>query len=114
MPWVPVGFGAGIALYFAADHEPVLAVAALTALGFGLAAFLLRRHRMFPVAVLVASIAAGFAAATWKTARIAHGVLARPAYSVSLSGFVEARDIRERTDRFVLRVTRLDGPRLQA
>ncbi len=23
MPWVPVAFGVGIALYFAADHEPV-------------------------------------------------------------------------------------------
>jgi competence protein ComEC len=39
--------------------------------------------------------------------------LTKPAYSVSLSGFVEARDIRERTDRFVLRVTQVDGPRLQ-
>jgi competence protein ComEC len=39
--------------------------------------------------------------------------LAKPAYSVSLSGFVEARDIRERTDRFVLRVAQMDGPRLQ-
>jgi competence protein ComEC len=31
VPWVPVGFGAGIALYFSADHEPVLAVASATA-----------------------------------------------------------------------------------
>ena len=54
---------------------------------------------------MIAAVAAGFAVATWKTARIAHGVLARPLYSVSLSGFVETRDIRERTDRFVLRVT---------
>ena len=53
---------------------------------------------------MIAAVAAGFAIATWKTARIAHGVLARPMYSVSLSGFVETRDIRERTDRFVLRV----------
>ena len=53
---------------------------------------------------MIAAIAAGFAVATWKTARIAHGVLARPMFSVSLTGFVETRDIRERTDRFVLRV----------
>ena len=25
-PWVPVAFGVGIAVYFAADHEPVLPV----------------------------------------------------------------------------------------
>jgi competence protein ComEC len=33
LPWVPVAFGAGIAFYFAADHEPVLSVAATLALG---------------------------------------------------------------------------------
>ena len=104
LPWVPVAFGTGIAFYFAADHEPVLPVAAVTAAALCVAAFLLRRHRLFPAAVMIAAVAAGFAAATWKTARIAHGVLARPMYSVSLSGFVETRDIRERTDRFVLRV----------
>jgi competence protein ComEC len=113
VPWVPVGFGSGIAVYFSADHEPILAVASVTAIGSCLAAALLRRRKIFPAAVLIASLAAGFATATWKTALIAHDVLARPAYSVSLSGFVEARDIRERTDRFVLRVTKVDGPRLQ-
>ena len=112
LPWVPIAFGTGIAFYFAADHEPVLPVAAVTAVGLCAAAFLLRRQSIFPLAVMVAAIAAGFATATWKTARIAHGVLARPAYSVSLSGFVETRDIRERTDRFVLRVTQMDGPRV--
>ncbi|QWG16298.1 ComEC family competence protein [Bradyrhizobium sediminis] len=111
LPWVPVAFGAGIAFYFAADREPVLSVAAAAAAGFCLAAFLLRRHKLFPVAVMIAAVAAGFAVATWKTARVAHGILARPMYSVSLSGFVETRDIRERTDRFVLRVTRMESPR---
>ena len=113
LPWTPIAFGTGIAFYFAADREPVLPVAIAAALVLGVAAFLLRRTRFFPFAVMVASVVAGFATATWKTAHVAHEVLARPAYSVSLSGFVEARDIRERTDRFVLRVTQMDGPRLQ-
>ncbi len=113
LPWVPVAFGTGIAFYFAADHEPVLPVAAATAAAFCLAAFLLRRQRLFPVAVMIAAVAAGFASATWKTARIAHGVLARPMFGVSLSGFVETRDIRERTDRFVLRVASMESPRSQ-
>ena len=60
---------------------------------------------------MIAAVAAGFAAATWRTQRIGHAVLARPIYSVQLSGFVETRDIRERTDRFVLRVTRMEAPR---
>ena len=60
---------------------------------------------------MIAAVAAGFAIATWKTARIAHGVLARPMYSVALTGFVETRDIRERTDRFVLRVATMESAR---
>jgi competence protein ComEC len=111
LPWVPVAFGTGIAFYFAAEHEPVLSVAAVTAIVFCAAAFWLRRHKAFPIAVMIAAAAAGFAIATWKTARVAHGVLARPMYSVSLTGFVETRDIRERTDRFVLRVATMASPR---
>ena len=113
LPWVPVAFGTGIAFYFAADHEPVLSVSALTAIALCAVAFLLRRQKVFPVAVMIAAVAAGFAVATWKTARIAHGVLARPMFSVALSGFVETRDIRERTDRFVLRVATMESPRGQ-
>jgi competence protein ComEC len=113
LPWVPVAFGTRIAFYFTADHEPVLSVAAVAAAGLCLVAFGLRRQRLFPVAVMIAAVAAGFATATWKTAWIAHGVLARPMYSVSLTGFVETRDIRERTDRFVLRVASMESPRSQ-
>lgn len=113
LPWVPIAFGAGIALYFAADHEPVLAVAFVVALALCAAAFLLRRHKVFPVAVMLAAAAAGFATATWKTARVAHVVLAQPIYSAALTGFVESRDVRERTDRFVLRVASMETRRGQ-
>ena len=112
LPWVPVAFSTGIALYFTAPREPVLVVTIIAAIACCTAAFLLRRSRYFAAAVMMAAIAGGFATATWKTARIAHTVLARPLYSVSLSGFVEARDIRERTDRFVLLITQMDAPRL--
>src|SRR5260221_8017510 len=88
LPWVPVAFGTGIALYFAAEHEPVAWVTAVTAGALCVAAFLSRRQSWFPLAVMIAAVAAGFAVASLKTARIAHGVLARPVYSVSLSGFV--------------------------
>ncbi|MGA7810519.1 ComEC/Rec2 family competence protein [Bradyrhizobium sp.] len=114
LPWVPVAFSAGIALYFGADHEPVLWVAAVTAIGLCVAAFLLRRHKFFVAAVLTAAVAAGFATATFRTALVAHTVLTKPLYSVALSGFVETRDIRERTDRFVLRVVTMETPRNQA
>ncbi|QOZ45262.1 competence protein ComEC [Bradyrhizobium sp. CCBAU 53340] len=110
-PWVPIAFGCGIALYFAADHEPVLWVTATTAVALAIGAILLRRSRLFAPAIMIAAVAAGFAMATWKTARIAHTVLAKPLYSVSLWGFVETRDIRERTDRFMLRVTAMEAQR---
>jgi len=113
LPWVPVAFGIGIALYFTAAHEPVLSVAVVTAISLCIVAALARRHKSFPIAVMIAAVAAGFATATWRTAHLAHVVLAKPLYSVSLSGFVETRDIRERTDRFVLRVTDMDAPRAQ-
>src|SRR5260221_4864191 len=113
LPWVPVAFGTGIAFYFTADREPVASVSAVVATVLCLAALLLRRHKIFPIAVMIAAMAAGFAIATWKTARVVHGVLARPMYSVSLSGFVETRDIRERTDRFVLRAAQMERPRSQ-
>ena len=48
LPWVPIAFGTGIACYFAADHEPVLSVAILAAAGLCVAAFLLRRQKLFP------------------------------------------------------------------
>ncbi len=111
LPWVPVAFGIGIALYFTAGHEPVAAVVVPVAGLFCLLAFLMRQHRWFPAMVMIAAIFAGFATATFKTARIAHGVLARPANSVLLKGFVETHEERERTDRFVLRVEQMDAPR---
>jgi competence protein ComEC len=114
LPWIAVAFGAGIAFYFAAEREPVAWVTAATAAVLCTAAFLLRRQKAFPLAVMIAAITAGFATATLKTARVAHGVLARPMVSVSLKGFVETRDVRERTDRFVLRVVQMESPRAQA
>ena len=104
LPWVPVAFGAGIALYFAAEHEPIGWVAALAAAAFVVAALALRKQRVFPLAVLIAALAAGFATVALKASRVAHPVLAQPLYGVTLQGFVETREEREKTDRFVLRV----------
>jgi competence protein ComEC len=112
LPWVAVAFGIGIALYFTASHEPVPVVTVIAAATGVVAAFVMRRSRFFAATLMVAAVAAGFATATLRTTRLAHVVLARPLYSVSLSGFVESRDIRERTDRFVLRVRAMDAPRL--
>ena len=108
LPWIPVAFGAGIAVYFAAAHEPVLWVVGPVTVLVVLAAIVLRRTRVFVALALIAALFAGFACATWRTMRVAHGVLSQPIFSAQLAGFVEIREERERTDRFVLRVDRLD------
>ena len=57
-------------------------------------------------------IAAGFAVATVKTALIDHPVLRFSASGVTVAGFVELREESQHTDRFVLRVERIDGGRI--
>ena len=113
LPWFAVAFGTGIVLYFTADHEPaVWAVSAAAIASIAVAVLLRRRPVGFVVSLGFLAIAAGFAVATLKTALIDHPILRYPAYSVVLSGFVELREESQKTDRFVLRVDRLDGSRI--
>src|SRR5262245_13363777 len=113
VPWLAVSFGFGIVLYFAAEQEPALWAAVALALGM-IAAAVLVRHRPigFPLMVAAAAIAAGFAAATIKRAMVAHPVLRAVAWNVDITGFVEVREERERSDRIVVRVHHIEGPRL--
>ncbi len=55
------------------------------------------RPLAWPLMIGVRQSPLGFTLATWKTMRIAHPVLAAPAYGVTLSGFVETREERERS-----------------
>jgi competence protein ComEC len=115
MPWMPVAFGLGIAIYFAAEREPQAWAAAGLAIVCCAVAYLARRRPAgFPIALVLAAIAAGFATATLRSAAISHPVLTRPAGVVEISGFVEAREDRERSDRIVVRALTLEGARLQA
>ena len=113
VPWLAVAFGIGIVGYFTADREP--AWWAAVALAFvGVAIAILARHRPigFPLALCFAAIAAGFADATLRTQRVAHPVLQYAVSTVTLSGFVEIREERERSDRIVVRVHTIEGRRL--
>lgn len=110
-PWIPVAFGIGIALYFTAEREPSL-IAALAAASILIAlAWLARRHARLFRWQLIAALACGFAAATLKAAYVAHPVLTRTLYKAALTGYVETREVRERSDRFVLRVVTLEAAR---
>jgi competence protein ComEC len=112
MPWLPVAFGTGIACYFTAAREPVWWVAAALAASVIVLAFFVRARASFPVVLGCAAVAAGFATAAIKARIVDHTVLRATAYSVEVSGFVESREERERSDRIVVRVTGIEGARL--
>ena len=114
MPWLPVAFGGGVAIYFTADREPAWwAAVALAVVTAAIAVAAHRRPIAFPLTLALAAVAAGFATATVRTALLVHPVLARPLYNVDLSGYVEAREERDRTDRITIRVYSIDAPRLE-
>ncbi len=113
VPWLAIAFGLGVVLYFTAEQEPApWAAVALTVGASALAVLARRRPVAFPLAVAIAAAAAGFATATLKRAVIAHPVLQAAAWNVDIAGFVEVREERERSDRIVVRVTRIEAARL--
>src|SRR5665213_2048535 len=113
IPWLAIAFGAGIVLYFTAGREPAWwAGLGLTAAAI-LVVFTARRRAIgFPLALGFAAVAAGFATATLRTQWVAHPVLHYTVSTVTLSGFVEIREERERSDRIVVRVHKIEGRRL--
>jgi competence protein ComEC len=113
VPWLAIAFGCGIATYFAVNREPAPWAAALL-FAAAVAVAVLARHRTFafPFALGAAALAAGLATATAKRLIIDHPVLSTPVWNVDIAGFVEMREERERSDRIVVRVERIAGPRL--
>src|SRR6476660_3174455 len=113
VPWLAIAFGFGIVLYFTAETEPALWAAVAVAIAT-IPIVIVARHRPvgFPIALAAAAIAAGFATATIKRVLIAHPVLPAAVWNAEIAGFVEVREERERSDRIVVRVTRIDAQRL--
>src|SRR3954447_3799814 len=110
LPWLPVCFGIGIVIYFAAEHEPALWGGVPLAGVLAVITYIARaRPVAFPLLIGVTAAAAGFAIATVKTARVAHPILQHSAWNVPLSGFIEVREQREKTDRIVVRVHSIEG-----
>ena len=107
--WVPVALGAGIALYFTADREPVLPLTVTLTLALAVVAALLREHRRaFMGLVGMATIFGGMAAAGLRTAWLAAPVLDRTRI-VDLQGYIEEMNFRREGARFILRVAAADG-----
>jgi competence protein ComEC len=113
VPWMPIAFGLGVVVYFAAEREPSWIAAIGLAAAAVVVGFFARRHAVaFAGAILIATAAIGFAVSSFKAALIAHPVLDHPAYGVSVAGFIEVREERERSDCIVVNVVDIDGERL--
>lgn len=110
--WLPVAFGTGIALYFAADTEPILA-APFVGCGVCVAFAMGLRRRGGPglaACLLVALVMAGFAAASLRTRLVAAPVLDK-VRMVKLTAFVESLERRGQGGlRLVLRPITTDLP----
>lgn len=106
---LPVAFGLGVGLYFAADREPLwwgppLALALFAALAWRMRARPLARALL----VALAALCAGLTAADWRTERVRAPMLERTLIG-PLTGFVESVEERTGDLRIVLRVTSLAG-----
>ena len=61
VPWMPIAFGLGVVVYFAAEREPSWIAATALAAAAALLAFLVRRRAVaFASALLIATAAIGF------------------------------------------------------
>jgi competence protein ComEC len=113
MPWLPVSFGLGIAIYFSAEREPACWAAILLTLAAAAVAVLSRRRPVaFPLALALTAGVIGFSCAAVKSILVAHPILRNSVSNISISGFVEQQEERERTDRVVVRVQTIEGERL--
>ena len=107
--WTPVAAGAGVVAWFAAEHEPVLWLAAVLALVCGGLAWRARARRVaFALCLAPALAFSGFVAAGWRAVRVGAPVLDHVRI-VELAGFVEAVDHRRAGARFLLRVATASG-----
>jgi competence protein ComEC len=105
--WLPVAFGLGIALYFAAAEEPRLwAGTGLALLALPFAIQLSGAARMVAIALLF--VASGFAAGTIRSANVASPMLARDFFG-TVKAYVEAVDIVHTRQRLTLRPVSMEG-----
>lgn len=101
--FLPIAFGSGILLYFAAPDEPALWAPLVAFVILALLAWRARaRHGAFLAVFGLATLAAGFGAATLRTSLLAHPVLGAETTFVRITAWVEALERRENGDRLTL------------
>lgn len=111
--WVPVLFGAGIALYFILPWQLAPAPLLLLSAASALAVALLRRHwpSVFPAGLAVWLVLAGFSLMTWRSEDVAAPVLERRIGAAIVEGRVVLNEPRDAGHRLTLEavwIERLD------
>ena len=107
--WVPVLFGAGSGLYLTLPVEPIGWVAPVAAGLFAVAALLMRRHTAPALGLAaLALLAAGVAAADWRSERVSAPVLADPTGPVDVSGRVVWVGAGDGAQRYLLDQVRIE------
>ncbi|MCH7544709.1 MAG: DUF4131 domain-containing protein [Proteobacteria bacterium] len=93
--WIPAGFATGVGGYFSLEHEPAAWLGAVV-LGLAVAAGVLGRRRpgLLLACLALAVVAAGFAAAQFRTASVAAPMLDKRIGPVAVSGRVVAVERR--------------------
>lgn len=108
MLWLPVAFGAGVAVYFWLPHEPPGWIGAL-GLVLALAGGLLGRARATVViaALALAAVSGGFSAAQWRAERVAAPVLVKRLGPVMIAGQLRDLSLQRAGGRIVLQSIRV-------
>lgn len=108
--WLPVALGLGIAIYFELPAEPALWLGPiLVAASLSIAVLAPTGSLGRALAIGLVATAAGFALATWNTARLAAPVLARPLFSINVEGRIADIQRLPESVRVVLEAVRLKG-----
>ncbi|HEX9791080.1 MAG TPA: ComEC/Rec2 family competence protein [Kiloniellales bacterium] len=108
--WLPVGFGAGIAGYFALAQEPPAWIGGAGVLAAGGLAVLGRRHTgLLLIGLATLAMAAGFATVQLRTAHVAAPVLEQTLNSARISGRVVEVEPRPPGRRVLLDRVSIDG-----
>ncbi len=108
--WLPVALAAGVAIYFALPAEPPLALTIWLGIGGVLAAIAALFSPLTVLRVglsLAAALSIGFAAAKFRTDRVAAPVLLRREGPVLIDGRVEDAQVHGKAMRVTLTVSRI-------
>jgi len=113
VPWLAVASASASSAISTADREPAWWAASIAAVIAVAIAYAARQRPVgFPLALGVAAMAVGFASRPCRPCASHIRFCNSPASSVTLSGFVEIREERERSDRVVVHVHKLSGARM--